>query len=80
MFEEDKLMENTIIALKQKQEHYFVNKKIVIIKIYESVHLVKIRFENTDICTIVDISALSDAPDFTNTISLRLLEDKKIWS
>jgi len=73
-------MENNIIELKQKQDHYFANKKIVIIKIYESVHLVKIRFENTDVCTIVDISALSDNPDFTNAISLRLLEDEKIWS
>lgn len=72
-------MGNDIIELKRKRECYFANKRIVIIKIYEAVHLVKIRFENTDICTVVDISALSYVQDFTSTISLKLMEDKKIW-
>ncbi|MBV7271631.1 hypothetical protein JMF89_04115 [Clostridiaceae bacterium UIB06] len=68
-------MENYIIELKQKRNrpYYFAHKKVVIIKIYELAHLVKIRFENTNECMIVDISALSYAPDFTNAISLRII-------
>ncbi len=66
-------MNNHIIELKQKSERYFANKKVSVVKIYTSVNLVKIKFEDTDICTVVDINALSEEADLTQTISFKVL-------
>lgn len=65
-------MDNNIM-IKLKQKLYFANKKVEIIKIYDNVHLVKIRFESNDEYSVVDISALSLKPDYTSTLSLRAL-------
>lgn len=65
-------MKNNIV-LKQKQQCYFANNKVEIIKIYNVVNLAKIKFLNTEVCTTVDLNALTLYPDLTQRISFKLL-------
>lgn len=61
------------IALKQKQQCYFANNQVEIIKIYNVVNLAKIKFLNTELYTTVDLNALTLSSDLTHRISFKIL-------
>lgn len=55
---------------------FLMHKEVVVIKAYSLFRLIKVRYtgETKEFC--VDGCALTDEPDYTNTISLRLPRGK----
>lgn len=52
---------------------FLMNREVVVVKVYSLFRLIKVRYveETKEFC--VDVCALTDEPDYTNSISLRLL-------
>lgn len=55
---------------------YFLQREIIVKKIYENFQLLKIQFVGESDEFFVDICAVNDIPDNTSSISLRLLRRK----
>lgn len=52
---------------------FFMNKEVVIVKIFKNFNLAKVKFLDSSTIFSVDIHALSKEPDMTNTISIGIL-------
>jgi hypothetical protein len=52
---------------------FLMHKEVVVIKVYSIFRLIKIRYREESFEFFVDASALSTTPDFTNSISIRML-------
>ncbi|WMJ22674.1 hypothetical protein RBG61_11840 [Paludicola sp. MB14-C6] len=52
---------------------FLMHREVVVIKVYSLFRLIKVRYtqETKEFC--VDVCALTDEPDYTNSISLELL-------
>lgn len=52
---------------------FLMHRKVVVIKVYSLFKFIEVRYmeETKEFC--VDICALTDEPDYTNSISLKLL-------
>lgn len=53
-----------------EEKLYFINKEVVMLKIYHSFKLAKIRLVADSSEMIVDIKSLRNEPDFSNSIPL----------
>lgn len=56
---------------------YLMNREVVVIKVYSLFGLVSVRYleDTKEFC--VDACALSNEPDYTNSISLRLFVESR---
>ncbi len=52
---------------------YLLQKEIVVMKILKGFSLVQIRYLEDSIGFFIDICALTEKPDFTNSVSLQIL-------
>lgn len=52
------------------QRLYFINKEVILLKIYRLLDLVKIKLISDGLEMIIDIKCLTDEPDLTNAIPL----------
>ena len=55
------------------QKMCLMNKEVIILKVYKEFNLAKIKYMGGDVKFVIDVHALSIDPDFTNTISIRIL-------
>lgn len=57
---------------------FLMHREVIVIKVYTLFRLVMVRYldEIKEFC--VDVCALSQEPDFTNSISLRLLKGEML--
>lgn len=53
--------------------YYYINQKVIIIHIYENIHMVKIKILKTGKKIIIDMSAISIEPVYEKSISIREL-------
>jgi len=58
---------------KEGESCYFMHMKVDIKHIFECFHLVEVAEVDTERNFFVDVCTLSDKPDLTNSISLRIL-------
>lgn len=52
---------------------FLMHREVIIINVYSLFRLIKIRYAGEDFEFCVDACALTNEPDYTNSISLRLL-------
>jgi hypothetical protein len=52
---------------------YYMQREIIVIKTLYNFHLIKIRYIGEIVDFYVDKCTLNESPDYTNSISLRLL-------
>ena len=52
---------------------FLMHRGVVVIKVYSLFRLIKVRYTEKTKEFCVDVCALTDEPDYTNSISLRLL-------
>lgn len=57
--------------------YYYVNQKIVLLKIFEEIQMVKVRFVMSSKERIVDIGAITIEPVYEISISIKLLDGDK---
>lgn len=51
---------------------FLMNREVIVIKVYSLFRLIKVRYAEETKEFYVDIYALTDKPDYTNSISLEL--------
>lgn len=54
------------------EKYYFGHREVIVIDVWESFHLVKIKDLISEYLFNVDRCTLTSSPDFTNSISLKL--------
>lgn len=59
--------------LKENDRMFFIDKEIIILKIFEIFQLAKVRYLDSIHTFMVDLKALSDKADITNSISIKWL-------
>lgn len=57
--------------------YYYVDQKIILLKIFEEIQMAKIRYLNSEYESIVDMKGISEVPIFENSISIKLLGGEK---
>ena len=57
--------------------YYYVDQKIILLKIFEEIQVAKIRCLNSEYESIVDMKGISEVPIFENSISIKLLGGEK---
>jgi len=67
-----------IFQFKLNGNYYFVDQKIILLRIFEDIHMAKIRFLKTAKERIVDIKALSAEPIYEISISINLLGGERV--
>lgn len=55
------------------KSYYYVDQRVVILKLYEKVHMAKIKILDTNQSVIIDMSALSWKPIHENTVTIKML-------
>ncbi|MDF3005319.1 MAG: hypothetical protein K0S22_1791 [Oscillospiraceae bacterium] len=55
---------------------YFMQKEVIIIKVWDYFHLAEIKEVSSEQSLLVDVCTLTLKPDSTNSISLRLFREK----
>lgn len=53
--------------------YYYVDQKIILLKIFEDIQMVKIKFFTTEMERIVDMKLISVKPIYEMSISIKLL-------
>lgn len=53
--------------------YYYIDQKIILLKIFEEIQMAKIRYLNLDCESIVDIKGISELPTYETSISIKLL-------
>lgn len=57
---------------------YLQHREVIVLKVYEIFQLIKIHYTEESLEFFVDICALTEQPDTTNSISLGLLRGNRI--
>lgn len=52
---------------------FLMRREIIVIKVYDTFRLIKIRYTDEDAEFIVDVCAVTKTPDDTNSISIGIL-------
>lgn len=61
------------LPLEEKQEYYYINRKIHVLSVCVSMHVAKIKIKETGEEFWVDISAISKKIIFENSVSIKWL-------
>jgi len=61
------------ILPKKGDRCFYMHRAIIVKKVYTTFHLAIIAFEDNKSETCVDICTITNTPDYSNSISLRLL-------
>ena len=64
------------IKLLKGEKRYFMQREVIVERVWEIFHLVKVKEQGSGKSYYVDICALTIEPDLINSISLRLLSKK----
>ena len=64
---------NDISQFKLNSIYYYIDQKIILLKIFEDIQMVKIKFFTSEIERIVDVKLISMKPICEISISIRLL-------
>lgn len=67
------MRQSNVINLKKNENYYYISKRVLLLNIFEKVHLVKIRILDTNKEIIIDSSAISITPLHESTISVKIL-------
>ena len=67
------MRQSNVINLKKNENYYYISKRVLLLNIFEKVHLVKIRILDTNKEIIIDSSAISTNPVYESTISVKIL-------
>lgn len=57
--------------------YYYIDQKIILLKIFEEIQMVKVKFLNSQYECIVDVKGISEMPMIENSISIKLLGGEK---
>lgn len=67
------MRQSNIVKLKKNENYYYISKRVLLLNIFEKVHLVKIRILDNNKEIIIDSSAISTSPVYETTISVKIL-------
>lgn len=57
--------------------YYYIDQKIILLKIFEEIQMVKVKFLDSQYEGIVDIKGIAEMPMMENSISIKLLGGEK---
>lgn len=68
---------NDILQLKLNEIYYYLNEKVLLLWIFEEIHMAKVVFVESARESIVDISGILKKPVYDVSISIKLLVGEK---
>lgn len=64
---------NYVILPQKNDTMFYMDKEIVVLKVYSSFRMARIQFVQTKLQAVIDINALTSTPELGNSISIRIL-------
>lgn len=61
------------LSVKENQEYYCMNRKILVLKICAAVHMAKVKWVDTGDEFFIDMSAILNFPIYERSISIKIL-------